>query len=165
MKFLLCSLTLALTLLTSQAGSFGGPPAFTNGSPLASGVDGSYQATARADNLLGIIRFSYSGGNQTTTVAKNTYVFFINGLVFSGETIANISGSNLSGVLGRASVPAFVNTSMTGEFNGKFDTKSSDYFFRGSGFLQTFLEVTPGIFNNLSAHNFKLTGIRNSQTP
>ena len=157
MKFLLCSLTLALTLLTSQAGSFGGPPPFTNGSPLSSGVDGSYQATARADNLLGIIRFSYSGGNQTTTVAKNTYVFFINGLVFSGETIANISGSSLSGIL--APIP-FAVPRLAGEFTGKFDTKTSNYFFKGIGFLNIQAPIVP-----VRSLNFKITGIRNSQTP
>jgi hypothetical protein len=33
-----------------------GPPPFTNGSPLVSGVDGSYQATARGRNLTGVFR-------------------------------------------------------------------------------------------------------------
>ena len=43
-----------------------GPPPFTNGSPLVSGVDGSYQATARGRNLTGVFRFTYSGGRQTS---------------------------------------------------------------------------------------------------
>jgi hypothetical protein len=42
-----------------------GPPPFTNGSPLVSGVDGSYQATARGKNLTGVFRFTYANGVQT----------------------------------------------------------------------------------------------------
>ena len=75
-----------------------GPPPFTNGSPLVSGVDGSYQATARGRNLTGVFRFNYSGGRQTSnpqlptgnTVASlltdpyNDYVFFVEGSCLSG---------------------------------------------------------------------------------
>ena len=44
-----------------------GPPPFTNGSPLVSGVDGSYQATARGRNLTGVFRFTYANGVQTSS--------------------------------------------------------------------------------------------------
>ena len=44
-----------------------GPPPFTNGSPLVSGVDGSYQATARGRNLTGVFRFTYANVVQTSS--------------------------------------------------------------------------------------------------
>ena len=44
-----------------------GPPPFTNGSPLVSGVDGFYQATARGRNLTGVFRFTYANGVQTSS--------------------------------------------------------------------------------------------------
>jgi hypothetical protein len=100
-----------------------GPPPFTNGSPLVSGVDGSYQATARGRNLTGVFRFTYSGGRQTSnpqlptgnTVASlltdpyNDYVFFVEGLVFRGLVQANINVNSIAGVLdnGGANVPNF----------------------------------------------------------
>jgi hypothetical protein len=100
-----------------------GPPPFTNGSPLISGVDGSYQATARGKNLTGVFRFTYSGGRQTSnpqlptgnTVASlltdpyNDYVFFVEGLVFRGLVQANINVNSVAGVLdnGGANVPNF----------------------------------------------------------
>jgi hypothetical protein len=100
-----------------------GPPPFTNGSPLVSGVDGSYQATARGRNLTGVFRFTYSGGRQTSnprlptgnsvasllTDPYNDYVFFVEGVVFRGLVQANINVNSVAGVLdnGGANVPNF----------------------------------------------------------
>ena len=57
----LCSFALLAAAAASQAGSFGGPPPFTDLSPLQSGIDGSYQATMRGTNLTGVMRFAYNG--------------------------------------------------------------------------------------------------------
>ena len=100
-----------------------GPPPFTNGSPLVSGVDGSYQATARGRNLTGVFRFTYSGGRQTSnpqlptgnsvgsllTDPYNDYVFFVEGIVYRGLVQANINVDSVAGVLdnGGANVPNF----------------------------------------------------------
>ena len=72
MKSLAASLALFLAAATVHAGGFGGPPPFTNGSPLPDGVDGSYQASATAPNTTGIIRFKYMNGVQTTNVKENS---------------------------------------------------------------------------------------------
>ncbi len=96
----LCSLAFLAALGASQAGSFGGPGPFSNLSPLQSGIDGSYQATARGENLTGVIRFAYSQGVQTPIAAANTYAFFVNGQVVSGNVTASITGKDLAGVLG-----------------------------------------------------------------
>lgn len=92
-------LLLAFTAATAHAGSFGGPPPFTNGSPLQSGVNGAYQASARGSNLSGVITFTYSGGVQSTSFTGNTWVIFYQGQVYSGSTDAAINDSNISGVL------------------------------------------------------------------
>jgi len=164
MKRSFALLFLAFAAATAQAGSFGGPPPFTNDSPLTTGVDGSYQANARADGLTGVIRFAYSEGSQTTTAASNTYTIFVQGLVFSGPVTASIAGSSLAGVLDSENA-AFSNTQMTGSFTGQFDTKSPTYFFKGGGFVQTFLEdPATNLFSTLFTQKFRFTGVRNSQT-
>ena len=90
--------------------------------PLVSGVDGSYQATARGRNLTGVFRFNYAAGRQTSnpqlptgTVASlltdpyNDYVFFVEGRVYRGLVQANINVDSVAGVLdnGGANVPNF----------------------------------------------------------
>ena len=123
MKIAAASLLLLLAALSAQAGSFAGPPPFTNGSPLVSGVDGMYQATARGKNLTGVFRFTYANGSQTSnpqlptgdTVSSlltdpyNDYVFFVEGLVYRGLVQANINTSSIAGVLdnGSANVAVF----------------------------------------------------------
>lgn len=96
----LCSLALLAAAAASHAGSFGGPPPFTNLSPLQSGIDGSYQATARGENLVGVIRFAYQNGVQSAIPAANQYNFFVAGEVVSGGVTASITGKQLAGVLG-----------------------------------------------------------------
>ena len=101
MKLPILSSVIALGALgVSYAGSFGGPGPFNNLSPLQSGIDGSYQATARGENLTGVIRFAYESGVQTQIPGANTYVFFVNGNVVSGNVTASITGKDLAGVLG-----------------------------------------------------------------
>jgi hypothetical protein len=165
MRNLLAPLLVLVTACAVNAGGLGGPP-FTNGSPLVSGVDGSYQANARANNLTGVIRFAYSNGIQTTSTTSNSYIFFASGLVFSGPVTASIANAGLAGVLD-SQTAAFSNTQATGSFSGRFDQSSPTYFFRGTGFLQTFISTTVGgttTFTNLFGQSFQFNGVRNSQT-
>jgi len=147
MKSLAASLALALVAsATAQAGSFG-PPPFSNGSPLVSGWDGSYQASARAKNVTGVFRFQYSNGSQTSAAGANSWVFFVNGQVQRGTVTANINESTLDGVLdslaggsatnsnGSISLPIVflnANNSSAGDFRGKM-SKNGD--FNGQGQL------------------------------
>jgi len=123
--FLVASITLA------KASS--GPPPFTNGSPLVSGVDGSYQATVRGTNISGIIRFSYSGGNQTATVAGNAYAIFVEGQSYRGNVQAAINTDTIGGVLD-TSASVSGNTA-SGFFNGSIDQDSPYATFSGDGSL------------------------------
>jgi len=157
MKTAAASLLLLFAALSAQAGSLGGPPPFTNGSPLISGVDGSYQATARGKNLAGVFRFTYANGSQTsnptlptgTTVTNlltdpyNDYVFFVEGFVYRGLVQANINISSIAGVLdnGSANVAIFgseatglgVEAFTSGFFNGSMDHNSPYASFHGTG--------------------------------
>ena len=85
--------------------------------PLVSGVDGSYQATARGKNLTGGVLHQYANGVQTsnlqlptgTTVPNlltdpyNDYVFFVEGKVYRGLVQANVNVSSVAGVLDNGS--------------------------------------------------------------
>jgi hypothetical protein len=190
MKTALALLVLVASISFGHAGGFGGPPPFTNGSPLVTGVDGSYQASARATNITGVFRFTYSGGSQTSgtiTLSNgvlrdpyNDYVFFVEGLVFRGLVQANINSDNLTGVLDEGGVnapngigagatagstvgpPLGITALMTGFFTGEFDQSSPDYFFKGKGDLQ----ITNTSSTTISIgpiQSFRFTGIRNAQ--
>lgn len=145
MKRSFAILLASLATVTVHAGSFGGPPPFTDGSPLVSGVDGSYQASARAKNVAGVFRFQYSGGTQTSSQSRNNWVFFINGQLQRGSTVANINTSKVDGILdtisagtatnsnGTVSLPIIMinqNNSSSGYFKGKMLKNGS---FNGSG--------------------------------
>lgn len=121
MKFAVSLFALVFTAAFAQAGSFGGPPPFTNGSTLVTGVDGSYQATARSTNLTGVFRFTYINGRQTSAAdfpsfdddieslildPYNDYVFFVDGYTYRGLTQANINGNQVGGVLDNGSANA-----------------------------------------------------------
>ena len=170
MKLLVGSLALIAAVSSLHAGGFGGPPPFTNGSPLISGVDGSYQANAHASNTTGVIRFSYTDNNQTSSLARNSYVIFSEGLTFSGPVVANITTNRITGILNRNTITgsAFINTALTGYFNAKIDTGSSTYAFQGKGFIQTFFQDDTALpvvsFLNLFSKDLKIKGVRNSQT-
>lgn len=157
MKTVLSLLAVFATIGFAQAGGFGGPPPFTNGSPLLQGVDGSYQATARGTNLTGVFRFTYSGGRQTSapelptgesvtnliTDPYNDYVFFAEGLTYRGLVQANINTSQVAGVFdnGSANVPVYGATTgglgvlafLSGFFTGTMDQQSPYAAFSGTG--------------------------------
>lgn len=157
MKKVLSLLALIVAANFAQAGGFGGPPPFTNGSPLVSGVDGSYQASVRGTNMVGVFRFTYSGGTQTSaptlptgtrvsnllTDPYNDYVIFVEGLTYRGLVQANINTSSIVGVFdnGSANVPVYggetgglgILTFMAGFFEGKMDQQSPYAAFSGTG--------------------------------
>ena len=152
MKFLLLlSFSFVLSSTLSHAGNMFGPAAFRNGSPLVSGVDGTYQATARASNITGIFRFAYSGGSQTTTQRQNNWIFFREGQVIRGDVEASIDESSLTGILAPAQaisgstnsnavLPLIIvssDSASVGTFNGKLNLKSPSGAFSGVGVFQS----------------------------
>lgn len=137
--------------LPAQAGNMFGPAPFRNGSPLVTGIDGTYQATARAENVTGIFRFAYSGGSQTANARANSWVFFVNGQVYRGPVEANLNESSLDGILDSnlASSASSTNDSLplpyvfinpgdkaSGSFSGKIQLKSASGAFSGNGILR-----------------------------
>lgn len=193
MKYLLCLSGFLVSAALAQAGGFGGPPPFTNGSPLISGVDGSYQATARGTNLTGVFRFTYSGGRQTSdptlptgssvsnllTDPYNDYVFFVEGLVYRGLVQANINDGSVSGILdnGSPNVPVFGDTGgglgvtafMNGYFLGEMDLNSPDAYFDGKGkAVVTYTQPNESgdgfVFTDQFERSFRFRGVRNSMS-
>jgi len=152
MKSAFSLLVLIATIGLAHAGGFGGPPPFTNGSPLQSGTDGVYQAVASATNATGLFSFSIVGGVQTTTANVNKWVFFVDGNILSGSVVANVSNDQVTGVLdsgfstgistdedGKLELPAvFVipGNAAAGYFNGSIDLNSPIAAFSGEGSLQ-----------------------------
>ncbi len=144
----LCTFALLAASAASHAGSFGGPPPFTNLSPLQSGIDGSYQATARGENLTGIIRFAYQNGVQSAIPSANNYTIFVDGQVVNGGVTAAINGKDLTGILGGQdfTVPTsdrgtselplvFIvrGKRANGEFSGRMDLEDRMSVFSGEG--------------------------------
>jgi hypothetical protein len=149
MKTFLLSITFALLAFDCYAGNFG-PAPFRNGSPLVTGVDGTYQATARSQNVTGIFRFAYSGGIQTANVRQNSWIFFVNGQVIRGAVEAALDDSSLTGTLdsavnggttdsnGNVTLPIFIFSganSGAGSFQGNLNVKSPNGAFSGTGEL------------------------------
>lgn len=143
-------LSFILSTFVAHAGNMFGPAAFRNGSPLPSGNDGTYQATARAENVTGIFRFAYSGGSQTTSASQNSWIFFVNGQIQKGTVAANIEQSSLDGIFDSSSssttansngaitlpyVTINQNNSSAGTFAGKLSLKNPNGAFNGSGNL------------------------------
>jgi len=124
------SLLVLFAAATAHAGSFGGPPPFTNGSPLPSGDDGVYQASMRGKNLSGIFSFAYSGGLTST---PHAYYVFVNGQVYEGLVQASISTNSISGVLDIGFSAASPLVTGSGYFNGSIDKNSSTAAFDGDG--------------------------------
>lgn len=166
MKTIFSLLVLITTIGLAHAGGFGGPPPFTNGSPLVSGVDGSYSGNMTAKNTIGIVRFSYENNIQTTSLTGNSYTVFSEGLVFSGPDQVSIEDTSITGIFERATDLAFTNTAMTGFFTATLDQNSPYGRFKGKGTLQFFIEDVnnPGTFLNFFSKNCKVNGVRNSQT-
>jgi hypothetical protein len=147
--FFLLSISFVLAVFDSYAGNFG-PAPFRKGSPLVSGNDGTYQATARAENVTGLFRFAYSGGSQTSFPAQNSWIFFINGQIQKGTVVANLQDSSLKGIFdssststsssnGTISLPYIIinqNNNSSGTFSGKLQEKSPNGAFNGEGVIQ-----------------------------
>ena len=147
MRFLPTLALFALTLSTASAGSLFGPPPFTNGSPLPTGVQGTYQASAVGQGITGIIRFSYNAQGNPSVNGLNNFIFFINGIIVNGATQAAITDNKIYGVLTPfpffpppPNLAAF--TSTGGSFSAKINTKSPNYSFQGNGVLATFERLT-----------------------
>jgi len=151
----------------ANAGNMFGPAPFRNGSPLVSGIDGTYQATARASNITGIFRFAYSGGSQTSVQRQNNWIFFKEGLVIRGTVEAAINQSSLSGILSppqaasgstntNSAFPIILTSSdsaSVGSFNGKLNLKSPSGAFSGEGIFQSAAdEVTTYTVVNTNAN-------------
>lgn len=149
MKTFLLSITFALLAFDCYAGNFG-PAPFRNGSPLVTGVDGTYQATARSQNVTGVFRFAYSGGIQTANSRQNSWIFFVNGQVIRGAVEAALDDSSLTGTLdsalssgttdsnGQVTLPIFIFSganSGAGSFQGNLNLKSPNGAFSGTGEL------------------------------
>ena len=150
-NLLLLVSSLALLPLAANAGNAFGPAPFRNGSPLVSGVDGTYQATARAENVTGIFRFAYSGGSQTANSRQNSWIFFVNGEIYRGNVEASLDDSSLAGILDSAISSASTNSdgsiqlpyvyinqndNAAGTFSGKLELKSPSGAFSGKGIIQ-----------------------------
>jgi hypothetical protein len=144
----LSAFALLAVATASHAGSFGGPPPFTDLSPLQSGIDGSYQATCKGDNLVGVLRFAYSNGVQSGITTANTYSFFVAGQVVTGGVTASITGKDLAGVLGGQDFAVPTSSDGTselplvfivrgnranGQFTGKMDLEDRMSVFNGKG--------------------------------
>lgn len=144
-----------LTILTSSmafAGGFGGPGPFRNNSPLPTGTDGRYQAVAKATNLTGIFGFEIRNGVQSTAANFNRWVFFVDGQVISGNTVANVSQGKVNGILdseGAGGIPTnddgtvdlpvvtvIPGNSAAGSFSGSMSMNSSMASFSGNGLVQ-----------------------------
>jgi hypothetical protein len=153
MKAALSLLVLVATISLARAGSFAGPPPFTNGSPLQSGTDGTYQAVVSGTNISGVFSFVISGGIQTSdsNTIINSWVFFVDGTIFQGSVVAAISQSQVLGILngGTNTLPfekgaplelpsAFIIPANTasGQFNGSISLNSPIGAFEGSGIFQ-----------------------------
>ncbi len=181
MRFLPTLALFALALSTASAGSLFGPPPFTNGSPLPTGVQGSYQASAVGQGITGIIRFAYNAqGNPAEPVLppsdpdsrpiNNNYIFFINGTIVTGATQAAIMTDKTYGILITPNpiIPPptlFFFDSLGGSFNAKIDTKSSNYSFKGNGVLETFEQPTSADPITPVNRTFTVRGMRTSLTP
>jgi hypothetical protein len=151
-KFLFVSLTLFFAPLAAHAGNMFGPAPFRNGSPLTSGTDGIYQAVATAPNLTGVFSWAISSGSQTATAKDNKWIFFVDGQVITGATVANVSEGKISGILDsstQTSFPTSANGTVelpivfiipgsagAGTFQGNINLKSPVAAFNGEGILQ-----------------------------
>jgi hypothetical protein len=164
MKAALSLLALMATINLARAGGFAGPPPFTNGSPLQSGTDGTYQAVAEGVNLTGVFSFVISGGIQTSdqSATINGWVFFVDGNIFQGSVVAAIAEDDVAGVLNgkgtSQAIPTDTNGVVTlptafiipgdtasGEFSGSISLNSPVASFEGRGSLQG----TPGRVDQL----------------
>lgn len=187
MKRSFALLLITFSAATAHAGSFGGPPPFQNGSPLVTGVDGSYQASARSTNVTGIFRFKYADGTQTASASDNSWIFFVNGQVQRGTVVANINGSQLDGVLdslsagsstnsnGTITLPIVflnANNSSSGNFHGTLKLNSPTGAFSGKGRLMPspattnqVIAISTNAFGTITVTNANYTNVAGSIPP
>ena len=169
MKRSIALLMLAFTAATAHAGSFGGPTSLN--SSLDTTAEGTYQATVRARNLSGILRFAYNSNNNPVNTSTNpsAYVFFIDGMLVAGTVDAAIMSSKIAGILEGGTVavvsPFYFDYEVPGgSFNASIDTSSANYFFKGKGSLQIFTEATAADPIVSDVRDFKISGQRTSTT-
>jgi len=166
MKSAFSLLVLIATIGLAHAGGFGGPPPFTNGSPLTTGVAGTYQASARGSNLSGVISFTYSGGVQT----NGSWVVFYEGQVYSGGNTVAINDGSIAGVLETATqtpVDRTFNDGSTTEytvttFSGSTTSTTNFTGFEGGGTTTAAL-VNPSGYFNATLDNNSPTGSFNGK--
>jgi hypothetical protein len=176
MKAAFSLLVLVATINLARAGSFAGPPPFTNGSPLQSGTDGTYQAVAEGVNLTGVFSFVIRGGLQTSdqSATINGWVFFLDGNILQGSVVAAISEDDVVGILNgvgtTATIPTDTNGTVTlptaiiipsttanGEFSGSISLNNPLAVFEGTGTLRgtpqrtdQLLVIGPATTNNFT---------------
>jgi len=145
-SFVLLS-ALLVSVSGALAGGGGGP--FSDYSPLQTGIDGTYQATARGANLTGIIKFAYNGGSQTQSPTENNWIFFVGGQIITGSTSAALDDNTVTGILdsqalgslggngdGTIDLPQVIvnnGTSSAGTFEGTIDQNKVGAPFSGEG--------------------------------
>jgi hypothetical protein len=153
MKAALSLLVLIATINLARASA--GPPPFTNGSPLQSGTDGTYQAVAEGVNLTGVFSFVIKGGLQTSdqSTTINGWVFFVDGNIFTGSVLAAIAEDDVVGILNgevaSQAVPTGTNGIVTlptafiiqgnvasGQFSGSISLNNPLAVFEGTGTLE-----------------------------
>ena len=153
MKAALSLLVLIATINLARASA--GPPPFTNGSPLTTGTDGTYQAVAEGVNLTGVFSFVISSGLQTSdqSATINGWVFFLDGNILQGSVLAAISEDDVVGILNgvgtTATIPTDTNGTVTlptaiiipsttanGEFSGSISLNNPLAVFEGTGTLR-----------------------------
>jgi hypothetical protein len=151
----------------SFAGALFGPPPFTNGSPLQTGVQGTYQASAVGPNITGIIRFAYNSQGNPSALGFNDYIFFVNGTIVAGETEAAIMDDKIAGVLNQPNTPTTPPTdgyfdSLGGYFKAKIENNSPFYSFKGSGGLMVYEAVGDAAAISPVQKSFNVYGMRTS---
>jgi len=174
------ALIVALSTPSMLAGGFGGPGPFRNQSPLPTGIDGVYQASARGTNLTGVIGFGIANGIQSSRPNENTYTIFNNGLIIKGNTTVNINGSDVTGILdsddltlpiaddGSVDLPVvFIirGQRAAGEFNGTINLNSPTGNFTGNGRLMPTPEETVQIVGISPPRQINNLAIEGAFTP
>jgi len=169
MKILTYLLFPILCISPLKAGSLFRPPPFTNGSPLQSGVQGTYQASAVGPGITGIIRFSYNSERNPSALGFNDYIFFVNGTIVSGATQAAIMNNRISGILNQPNTPTTPPTdgffdSLGGFFNATMQGNSPFGSFTGSGALRIYESVGAAPAITAVDRGFNVSGVRTSLT-
>lgn len=168
MKRPIALLLIAFAAATAHAGSFGGPTSLNTSTQ--TGAVGTYQGTVRGNSLSGIVQFSYNTDGNPSTTGLNSYVVFIDGMVFTGNVNASIQSSKIASVLENGTVaglisPLFNYYEIAGGFwNAKINTKSANYFFKGKGSVGINSQDAGSVIDNVSNRKFKINGQRTSTT-